>query len=37
MPKTGIGIFAGSSGRLNITGSETNKLWLCLEGYLVFE
>jgi hypothetical protein len=37
MPKTGTGIFAGSSGTLNIIGSEANRLWLCLEGYLVFE
>lgn len=36
-PKTGTGIFAGSSGTLNIIGSEANRLWLCLEGYLVFE
>lgn len=36
-PKTGTGIFKGSSGTLDILGSDANRLWLCIEGYLVFE
>lgn len=36
-PKTGTGIFEGSSGTLDIVGSETNTLWFCVEGNLVFE
>ena len=35
-PKTGTGIFAGSSGTLDILGSDANRLWLCIENNLVF-
>lgn len=36
-PKTGTGIFEGSSGTLDIVGSDVNTLWFCIEGNLVFE
>ena len=36
-PKTGTGIFAGSSGTLDIVGSDANRLWLCIEGNLDHE
>lgn len=35
--KTATGIFKGSSGTLDIHGSDANRLWLCIEGNLVFE